>query len=266
MRDKLIFLLISHLIVYKNKYMSSLPDDLTKIKLKQTLVDIKNTDKAGWTESWTETKKKNWASFPHPTRMALIGPPSAGKSFMMKHLIMHQRPMFRELYIIHGDGDHTTEFDDVDPSMIMTEFPPIAFWDGKVKTLVIIDDVEFSSLSKEQFARMNKLFRYGSSHKNITVYVSHQSFFDLPILVRKLCNVFILWKPRSVMELKTMSNRVGFSAKALDHIFENVCSDYRDSLCIDHHYKSPAVLRKNLWEKIDLPKELSMFCPPKIKL
>jgi hypothetical protein len=57
-----------------------------------------------------------------------------------------------------------------------------------VKTLLIIDDVEFSSLSKEQIARLNKIFRYGSSHKNITVYVSHQSVFDLPLLVRKLSN------------------------------------------------------------------------------
>ncbi len=239
--------------------------DPTKIKLKQELVDIKNTDKAKWTENWKKKGSGDIANFPHPSRVALIGPPSVGKSFLMKHLILHQRPMFREVYIIHGDADCTTEFEDIEPTMMMEEFPPIEFFDGNVKTLLIIDDVEFSSLSKEQLGRMNKIFRYGSSHKNLTVYVSHQSFFDLPVLVRKLCNVFILWKPRSVVELKTISNRVGYTAKALDYIFENICTDYRDSLCIDHHYNSPAVLRKNLWSKIDLPKELSTFNPPKIK-
>jgi hypothetical protein len=164
--------------------------------------------------------------------------------------------MFREVYIVHGDGDCTTEFDDIEPTSMMNEFPPIEFFDGEVKTLLIIDDVEFSSLSKEQMARLNKIFRYGSSHKNITVYVSHQSFFDLPLLVRKLCNVYVLWKPRSVMELKTIANRVGYTSTQLEYIFENVCDEYRDSLCIDLHINAPAILRKNLWEPFELPRGL----------
>lgn len=228
-------------------------NDPTKLKLRHELVDIKNTDKARWTETWKKKGAQDISNFPHPSRVALIGPPSVGKSFIMKHLILHQRPMFRELYIVHGDGDCTTEFDDVEPTMMMTEFPPIDFFDGDVKTLLIIDDVEFSSLSKEQMARLNKIFRYGSSHKNITVYVSHQSFFDLPLLVRKLCNVYVLWKPRSTMELKTIANRVGYTATQLDYIFEHICGEYRDSLCIDLHIHTPSILRKNLWEPFELP-------------
>ena len=58
--------------------------------------------------------------------------------------------------------------------MMMNEFPPIEFFDGSQKTLVIIDDVEYSSMNKEQQGRMNKLVRYGSSHKkfNIVLYSS----------------------------------------------------------------------------------------------
>jgi hypothetical protein len=184
--------------------------DPTRIKLRHKLVDIKNTDKSRWTETWKKKGTQDISNFPHPSRVALIGPPSVGKSFIMKHL----------------------------------------------KTLLIIDDVEFSSLSKEQMARLNKIFRYGSSHKNITVYVSHQSFFDLPLLVRKLCNVYVLWKPRSVMELKTIANRVGYTSTQLEYIFENVCDEYRDSLCIDLHINAPAILRKNLWEPFELPRGL----------
>ncbi len=139
------------------------------------LVDIKNTDKSGWVEKWTENRSKDMANFPHPSRIALIGPPNVGKSFICKHLLLHQRPHFKELYIIHGDADCTTEFDDLEPTMIMPDFPPIEFWDAKVKTLCIVDDVEYSNLSKEQ---MHKLVRYVSSHKNVTIYFTHQSFFD----------------------------------------------------------------------------------------
>ena len=135
---------------------------------------------------------------------------------------------------------------------MMSEFPDISFWDGQIKTLVIIADVEYSSLSKEQQSRMNKLVRYGSSHKNLTLYFTHQNFFSLPILVRKLCNVFIIWKPRALGELKMITNRVGMRADELEYIFDNICIDYRDSLCSDLHYKTPILLRKNIWQPINV--------------
>ena len=224
---------------------------MNTMKLPKKLIEIKNADK-GWTEKWSENRAKDISNFPHPSRISLIGPPSVGKSFICKHLLLHQRPMFKELYVIHGDHDCTNEYEDVEPTMMMGEFPPIDFWDGKVKTLCIIDDVEFSNLNKEQQARMNKLVRYGSSHKNITLYFTHQNFFELPNLVRKLCNVFIIWRPRSTMELKMIANRVGMKASELEYIFDNVCSEYRDSLCIDLNYNTPTILRKNLWKEIDI--------------
>ena len=223
---------------------------IAQIKLPKKLIEIKNADK-GWTEHWSESRSKDIANFPHPSRISLIGPPSVGKSFICKHLLLHQKPMFKELYIIHGDSDCTKEYEDVEPTMMLNEFPPIEFFDGSQKTLVIIDDVEYSSMNKEQQGRMNKLVRYGSSHKNLTLYFTHQNFFSLPILVRKLCNVFIIWKPRALGELKMIANRVGMRAEELEYIFDNICTEYRDSLCIDLHYKTPALLRKNIWQTID---------------
>lgn len=220
-----------------------------EFKLNKELVEIKNVDKK-FTEKWTPKRGSDISNFPHPCRVAIIGPPSTGKSFLCKHLILHQRPMFKEVYIIHGDSDCTKEFEDIEPTMMLNEFPPVDFFDSDVKTLVIIDDLEFSNLSKEQVSRMNKLVRYVSSHKNVTVYLTHQSFFELPNLVRKLCNVFILFKPRSTMELKIIANRVGFKPSDLEYIFENICDQYRDSLCIDLTYNTPAKLRKNIWTKL----------------
>jgi hypothetical protein len=160
--------------------------------------------------------------------------------------------MFQELYIIHGDSTVTREFDDLEATMLMDSFPPVEFYDSLVKTLVIIDDVEFSHLSRDQVARMNKLVRYVSSHKNVTVYVSHQSFVDLPILIRKLCNVFIIWKPRSLIELKLIANRIALHPEQMEDVFENHCNPYRDSLCVDLHFNTPAMFRKNVFTKIDL--------------
>jgi hypothetical protein len=224
---------------------------MTDYKLPKQLIDIKNADKA-WSEKWNKNRAKDIGNFPHPSRIALIGAPSVGKSFIMKHLLMHQRPLFKEVYIIHGDCDVTKEWEDIEPTMMMDEFPPKEFWDSACKTLCIIDDLEFSNLSKEQVARMNKLFRYVSSHKNVTIYVSHQNFFELPSLVRKLCNCFILWKPRSTTELKIIASRIGLKADTLTDVFEKHCPKYRDSLTVDFNPGTPAVFRKNIFEKLDI--------------
>jgi len=227
---------------------------MTDYKLPKQLIDIKNADKS-FSEKWTPSRSKDLANFPHPSRVALLGPPSVGKSFIMKHLLMHQKPLFKEVYIIHGDSDVTKEWDDIEPTMMMDEFPPKEFWDSKVKTLCIIDDVEFTNLSKEQIARMNKLFRYVSSHKNVTIYVSHQNFFELPGLVRKMCNVFVIFKPRSSTELKLIANRIGLKPDMLTNIFETTCNQYRDSLCVDFNQNSPSIFRKNIFEKIKVKSE-----------
>ena len=221
-------------------------------KIPNQLIDIKNTDKSSWTEKWTDSRAKDISNIPHPSRVALIGPPGVGKSFICKHLLLHQRPHFKELYVIHGDADCTTEFDDLEPTMIMPDFPPIEFWDSSVKTLCIIDDFEFSNMSRDQLTRLHKLIRYVSSHKNVSVYITHQSFFDLPSLVRKLCNVFVIWKPRSSTELKLISNRIGLEPSQVVDFFENKCEKHTDSLMVDFNPHSPAVFRKNIFEKLDL--------------
>lgn len=225
------------------------------IKMPLKLVDIKNPDKTGWTEYWTPNRAKDIANIPHPSRIAIVGPPSMGKSFLIKHLLMHQKPMFKEVYIIHGDSDVTKEFEDIEPTMMMSDIPPIEFFDGKVKTLVIIDDYEFSDAPKSMIARIYKLFRYVSSHKNVTIYVSHQNFFELPSLVRKLCNVFVIFKPRSTIELKLIATRIGIKPEVLSDIFRTICNDYRDSLTVDFNIRSPSVFRKNLFIPLNIESE-----------
>lgn len=224
---------------------------MSNIKLPKKLIEIKNVDKS-WTEQWTESRKKDISNFPHPSRIVLLGAPSVGKSFIMKSLILRQRPMFKELFIIHGDADSTNEFDDLEPTLMMSDFPDVSFFDGKIKSCLFIDDYEFSNMSKQQTAMCNKLFRYISSHKNLTIYVSHQLAFELPSLIRRLCNVWIIWKPRSKAELRLIANRIAMSPDELEYIFGNICTGYRDSLTVDFHKDTPAFLRKNIFEAIDL--------------
>ena len=237
-------------------------DEKTPRKLKKKncskppkrIIAIKNKDKVGH-ESWNDTRKKDIGNFPSPSRILLLGPCGVGKSTVIKNLILHQRPKFEEVYLVHEDAEFTKEYDDLEPTEKLDEVPAIDFWElpegtPYIKRAVIIDDLELTSANKERMKNLAILFRYCSTHKGLTVYFAHQSFFDVSSLVKKMANVYILWKPRAYSELAMIENRVGYPKGTLKDLFQSVAASHRDSICVDLTENSPCKLRKNIWDKI----------------
>ena len=230
----------------KKKDKESLPKPF------KCIIPIKNPDKVG-AEHWTKNRAKNLANFPSPQRILLLGACGTGKSTLIKNLIVNQRPMFEEVYLIHQDAKHTKEYDDLDPTDVLTDVPPIQFFnlDGKFKKrAVIIDDLELTSADVERKKNLAILFRYGSTHKGLTVFFAHQSFFDVPTLVKKMASVFIIWKPRALNEIGLIENRTGLQKGELAKLFDKYATKHRDSICIDLSKDSPAKLRLNVFEPI----------------
>ena len=215
---------------------------------------IKNQDKRGH-EAWDDTRIKNLANFPSPARILLLGPCGVGKSTVIKNLIMQKSPRFEEVYLIHEDAEFTKEYDDLEPTKKLSEVPPLEFWEyeGKhIRRAVICDDLELTSAHKERLKNLAIMFRYASTHKGLTIYFAHQSFFDILGLIKKMANVFILWKPRAYSELSLIENRVGMKKNMLKEIFKTVATGHRDSITVDLTEKSPAKLRLNLFNKIEV--------------
>ena len=214
------------------------------------IVAIKNKDKRG-AELWNQSRAKDIGNFPSPARILLLGPCGVGKSTLIKNLILHQRPRFQEVYLIHEDAEFTKEYDDLDVTEKLDDVPGIDFWeyDGPyIKRCVIVDDLELTSANKERMKNLAILFRYCSTHKGLTIYFAHQSFFDTMSLVRKMSNVCVIYKPRAYSELALIENRVGYEKGTLKELFNTVATGYRDSICVD--IGTPAKLRKNIWQKI----------------
>lgn len=218
---------------------------------------IRNKDKIG-SEGWDERRAKNIGNFPSPSRLLLLGNCGRGKSTLVKNLIMHQRPRFKEVYVIHEDAEFTKEWDDIQPTQMLSEVPGIDFWerDGSfIKRAVVVDDLEVGVAHKERLKNLAILFRYCSTHKGLTVYFCHQNFFSTPPIVRKMASVFVIWKPTALNEMGMIANRVGYRTEDLEELFKTVATKHRDSICIDLTENTPAPLRLNIWKKIEQAKD-----------
>jgi hypothetical protein len=227
--------------------------------LPNEVVVIKNADKdtGGWVETWDKPKSRSAGHLPHSFRLLALGGVSRGKTNYMKNLFLrHQSSSkkFKKLYVITCDLS-SREWDDCEPTEILDHMPDISlFEDGSQKMLVIIDDYEFERCSKDELRKLTTLFRMISSHKNVSIMCSYQSFFHCPSIARKTANVFILYKPTSDGELHTIANRVGIKYDVLYNLFRKHCTEYHDHIMLDMTPNSPYPIRKNIYEVIQTGK------------
>lgn len=216
-------------------------------KLPDELIVIENADKK-FHEKWY--KGRNMLNFCHPVRACIMGPPNKGKSTTVKNILLRADPPFEEVKVIHCDGGYTKEYDDVEAEML-SEIPAPSDWSGLVKTLVILDDLELKGMSKEQKRNLDRLFGYVSTHKNISVILCSQDAFNVPPIVRRCCNLWILYEGTDRDSVAQLSRKAGYTKEQFDILFDK-CTEFHDSIWLDKTSRSPYPLRKNGFEIIKL--------------
>lgn len=219
-----------------------------KFKLPDKIIPIKNKDKL-WHESWH--KNRNLLDIPHPYRGVILGPPGVGKSTTVKNLLVRAKPEFEEIYLIHCDVENTKEYDDLDVEKLQ-EIPEPSEWSGERKTLVILDDLEFKLMPKDQKRCLDRLYGYCSTHLNISVVLCAQDSFNVPPSVRRCASLWILWKISDIDSLMTIARKCGMKTSHFKMIFDRLMKDHHDSLWIDLSKGSPMKHRKNGYEAINL--------------
>lgn len=208
---------------------------------KSKLEVFDNADKQ-FHEIWD--KGRDIMNIPHPFRCVLCGPPNCGKTSMILNLLIANRPYFEEIIVIHCDPEYTQEYDDVN-AIMTNEIPSPDQWEGKKKTLVILDDLEYKNLSIDEKRNLDRLFGFVSTHKNISVCLSAQDVFNIPAGVRRCSNLWVLWKINDLDAISRLGRRVNYSAKQLKQLFDDNINDTHDSIMIDNTSKTPYPLRKN---------------------
>jgi replication-associated recombination protein RarA len=219
-----------------------------KIKLpKNKLIVIPNADKS-FHEAWYEGR--NLGNIPHPFRMCIVGPPNTGKTSIIKNLILRTRPKFEEVILLHPDANYTREYDDLGASLKkLDSFLSPQEWEGKVKTLLIVDDIEFNNLSKSQKSHLNRAMGYVSTHKKMSIVITSQNPFDIPVCVRRCSNFFVFFKMDDLDAVATVARKTGITRKQFTELFK-LCPVPHDSIWIDRTDHSPAPLRKNCYQVI----------------
>jgi hypothetical protein len=210
-----------------------------KMKLPQMIVPISNADKS-WHEKWFEGR--DLLNIPHPFRALLMGPPNSGKTTVVKNILMRADPPFTRMVVIYPDGGgFTDEYQDCGELEMLGTIPPPEQWDGKEKTLCVVDDFELKSLSKEQRSNLDRLVGHVSTHRNVSVCVCNQDPYNAPPIVRRCANLLILWKPKDIVSMQTFASRTG---ENLSELFRQTKTRF-DSIWLDMTVDSPCPRRMN---------------------
>ena len=218
-----------------------------KQRLPQRLLIMPNADK-GFHEKWRPGR--DLLNLPHPWRALCMGRPNSGKTLVIKNILLRADPPFERVVVIHCDPGYTSEYEDVGAEML-EEIPEPKDWDGEQKTLCVLDDLEYKQMPKEQKRALDRLCGYVSTHCNVSVCITGQDPFNLPVIARRCANVLIMWRSHDWSMMSQLARKTGMTAKDFKDVFDNHCPERHDSLWVDMTSKSPAPLRKNGYEILD---------------
>jgi replication-associated recombination protein RarA len=188
--------------------------------------------------------------------MLCFGPPGVGKTNMVLNSIVRANPPFRKIYVLHCD-ENSLDYDGLETEFL-PDIPEPYDSDkfGRVKTLLIIDDREFRFMSKQQLRRLDRLYGYTSTHKNLSIACNAQDMFNLPPCIRRMSNIHVMWKVLDLDLHKIIGRRIGLTKENLDYLFEKL-KTMHDCLVVDMTPGTPARLRINGYEVVRLDAKVS---------
>jgi hypothetical protein len=207
-------------------------------------------------EEWTP--ERSFMNIPCPFRGVFVSMPNCGKTKLCLNIVYQAQPKYEKIFLWHPEiteeNQDVPDYTGVDYEPL-TDIPaPIWFNNGSKKQLLIIDDVELANLNKEQRSRLNKVITFSSSHYHLSVLITSQDIFSqLPEVVLKTVNFFVVWPNENVKYRRNMLDSLGVAGIEREKLIEHM-KDYKehDFIVIDKTTNSPARFRKNMFAPVDM--------------
>jgi hypothetical protein len=165
-------------------------------------------------------------------------------------MLIRQDPPFEELMVVHCDSEYSQEWDRCEPTEIIDRVPDYRKINGDKKTLIVFEDFEITGLNKKDRALLSRLFGYCSTHKNCSLIVCQQDPSAVPPLIRRLSNMFCLWRGTDMRVLDNYGTRMGLEKGELAEYIRRFCKTKFDSIWIDLSSDTPAKVRLNCYDVI----------------
>lgn len=238
-----------------------------KKKYPNKVLILPNKDK-NFHESYE--KGDDLLSFVHPFRMLLSGGVNSGKTNLILNILIRQRIPFERIIIYHCDGNFTKEYEDIDAEYTDSIPPPTSmeYFGSKQKTCFIMEDIDYKRLKKDQLSNLNRLLGFVSTHRNVSVLATSQTFFNVPPMMRRMTNIFVIWGNDSDQTYIDMfARKVGEKPEVIKQILSGFTNQY-DFLLIDLTSKKrgdingiSTKLRKNAFELIEVKERVNEVTP-----
>ena len=235
------------------------------------IIAISNPEKSKH-EVWD--KNRDLIDWPRPMRWCILGSVSCGKTSLILNYLINSHP-YDNIFLLHPQtynpnvdmedeaknkniivkGVDIPEYKGV-KFIGLSYIPSMTYFDDiKNKyNLLIIDDIDLTGYLKKhrdiRDMRLNKIFSYVSSHKNVSIIVTSQdASSQLPAMCLKMCNVNTIYKQKDEYVVQTLARKLSISYKRLKALLD-LCKTNHDSITFDQIENSPAELRLNIYDPI----------------
>jgi hypothetical protein len=243
--------------------------------LPRAIVPFPCPDKSTWSETWAQRgSDPDLMNVPHSFRCLLIAPPNVGKTTTIKNMIMHQRPAFKEVWVVHNDPQ-SCDYDDLglytscdqipneselieatahDGDVLDPEDGSVVSSDPKVKSkrLIIIEDMHLRKMKPDDAYNVDRLLKYVSSHCSWSVMITCQDAFSVDASIRRMMNFFVIGRGPDLESYAALASRVGLTRAQFMKML-GLLKEKHDTLWLDMTDLTPARFRLNCYSVLPEP-------------